>query len=234
LKYYELLNKIIEESKLTHKEIAEKCVNYDITINPSYISKLKTGKQPPASDDVNKAIAKACNSSDQIDNLLYLAFLEKAPNYIKDFLNGVIAQFKLATKLNLKKNIPEEFASVVEQQINQLTDIEIIKKSTEEINKLGIGNKEDSNNIEPIWTMNDNSMEPLIPQGALIHLDRYSEVLNGDIAAIKINGDNLIRKYFRFEEKVFLVSINSEVHPIITDIDSIDLMGKASFFTRRL
>ena len=75
---------------------------YGVSINPSYISKLRTGKQPPASDDVNIAIAKACGFEKQIEDFLFEAYLEKSPEYIKIYYLKLLISLVIQHKQFLK------------------------------------------------------------------------------------------------------------------------------------
>lgn len=82
--YKELLSDLVKNSGLTLREIADKCKELGISIDPSYISKLQTGKQAPPSDEVSRILAEALGA-DPIE-LIWLSYTEKAPDEIKPSL----------------------------------------------------------------------------------------------------------------------------------------------------
>jgi SOS-response transcriptional repressor LexA len=230
LNYYELLNKMIEESKLTHKEIAEKCMEYGVRINPSYISKLRTGKQPPASDDVNIAIAKACGFEQSIDNFLYEAYIEKAPSYIKVFLQEIVALFRKVIRDSFTNQFPSEMRQLLIEQIEQMSDYEIIKQSIGQL-KLLLNSKNgdiDQKENQLVLRMTDESMEPKIPRGSTIYIIPTEEIRNGDIVVVSYKGQKRVCRIFFIEKKVVLVSDNNKFEPIIEEQNNITIEGKVS------
>ena len=54
-------------------------------IDPSYISKLQTGKQAPPSEEASRILAKVLGGN--LIDLLWLGFIEKAPIEIKQLFN---------------------------------------------------------------------------------------------------------------------------------------------------
>ncbi|WP_379136065.1 XRE family transcriptional regulator [Paenibacillus sp. sgz500958] len=77
MRYSELLKQSIKREKLTLNEISERLDEFGRKTNKIYISKLQNGKLPPASDNLNDALAKILNI-DPID-LMAAAYLEKIP-----------------------------------------------------------------------------------------------------------------------------------------------------------
>lgn len=78
MKYHELLSQYIEKSGLSLGEISLKLSNRGIDISRSYVSKLKTGSKPPASDELNKALSEV-TGGDPV-KLIIAGYLEKAPD----------------------------------------------------------------------------------------------------------------------------------------------------------
>jgi len=77
--YTALLNKLIENSGLTVKEIAERCTESGTKITAAYISTLRnsTDNRAPSSE-VSKALAKVCGAKNE--NVLVIeAYLDTAP-----------------------------------------------------------------------------------------------------------------------------------------------------------
>ncbi|OCT12526.1 hypothetical protein A8709_32410 [Paenibacillus pectinilyticus] len=79
--YAELLSDYIEKSGLSLGEIAIRLKGKEIKIDRSYISKLKNGTKPPASEDVSRAIAEVTGGDP--DELILTGYLEKAPEEVK-------------------------------------------------------------------------------------------------------------------------------------------------------
>lgn len=233
--YYKMLNMMVENSKLTLKEITAKCEKYGVSINPSYISKLKTKKQPPASDEVNKAIAYACGYSEEIDDFLYAAYLERAPEYIREFLILVIAYFREVTKFSLLSMENNEEKLLYEKYLNSLSDYQILKKSIKELggNEHHIEAEEEYSDVKTL-KVSDTLMEPVIPEGALVHIGDSEDIKNGDIVAIEYNGEKLVRKIIFYEENVILTSFNNEQEPVVTTMDGLTIIGKVTFITKKI
>ncbi|MEK3987428.1 helix-turn-helix transcriptional regulator [Paenibacillus sp. FSL K6-3166] len=77
MKYSEMLKDSIRKEKLTLNEISERLENLGRKTNKIYISKLQNGKLPPASDNLNDALAKILNI-DPVE-LMAAAYREKIP-----------------------------------------------------------------------------------------------------------------------------------------------------------
>lgn len=86
--YSELLGEYIERSGFTLGEIALKMNEFGIKIDRSYISMLKNNKtKNPASDEINRALAQVTGGDPE--QLLYAAYVEKAPEEMKKHLERV-------------------------------------------------------------------------------------------------------------------------------------------------
>lgn len=57
MRYANVLTDAIATSRLTYQQVADKCKIHGTSITRFYISKLCTGAKPPASDEVNHALA---------------------------------------------------------------------------------------------------------------------------------------------------------------------------------
>ncbi len=86
MSYSSVLAGFIEQSGKSLNEISRNCAVYGVKITPSYISKLKNGKNRPPSDKVNKAIARVvgCDPED----LILAAYRQKIPSNILSKLAG--------------------------------------------------------------------------------------------------------------------------------------------------
>lgn len=103
MRYHELLSQLIDNSGLTLGEITLRLAKKNIKISKSYISKLKNGLKPPASEEINIALAEITNGD--VDELVKLAYLEKAPESFKKEL-ALVYEF-----INQNPNILKEYPS---------------------------------------------------------------------------------------------------------------------------
>lgn len=76
-----------------------------------------------------------------------------------------------------------------------------------------------------------DSMEPLIPNGALVTIIQQPTVENDEIAAVLINGEATLKRFKRLNKgHIVLYPINTKYEPIFLDDqshDDIKIMGKA-------
>ncbi len=120
MNYTEMLNKLISESGMNQKEISLKCKELGEDVTTTYLSALKNTTGKMASDNISRVIARACNAKyDEI--LVVQAYLDKAPQIIIDFLEGI-------------RTAEEQGASVSKLVFSGLPDN--LKGITEEIEKM--------------------------------------------------------------------------------------------------
>lgn len=239
--YYETLIEMIEKSGLTLQEIADKCgTDYGVKINRSYISKLQTRKQAPASDEVNVALAKVCGGD--VERFRYEGYIEKAPRYIKEFIESLTSTLKKMAIFNLKSLISGDDLDRVIAGLNNTPDIELVAK----INKAF----EDTPNMEADYyrvtkngndlkvspllgaRMNDDSMEPRIPKGAVLNLVNPDNLKNGDIVLVRISNKLfLVRRYIVLSEGIILVSDNPSYEPIELKNINAEIIAKVKSIT---
>lgn len=87
VRYHDLLDKYISDSRLSLREIARRCHKKGLGIDHSYISKLKRNVMPPASDKVNEILANVLGADP--DALLIAAYREKIPaNIVEKLATG--------------------------------------------------------------------------------------------------------------------------------------------------
>jgi SOS-response transcriptional repressor LexA len=239
---------MVKNSGYTLKEIVDRCKLYGVDIDPSYISKLQSGKQRhPASDEVNIALAKACKTDPE--ELQYEAYMEKAPELIKNFIESLLDYLRNFTKSVLLAQVPKDVAYLVEEKFSEVSDLELIR---EVVNENPFDTMEHKDNtfvmpdykdqdstviINPIFglTMEDNSMSPIIPEGARIQLGEPSEVNDGDIVVAVLSDKNyLIRRYVPIDEKIVLIAENSFFKPQTLDRDSVIIAAKVKSYIKDL
>jgi len=86
MNYSELLQSYIKKSNLTLDEISEKLSSYKLSATKQYLSKLQNGKTPPASDELNRALAEITGGD--AESLLLAGHIEKAPPEVQDQLRA--------------------------------------------------------------------------------------------------------------------------------------------------
>jgi len=105
--YSQLVDSYISKSGLSLAEIARR-MNEDkgIKVDRSYISKLRNFPKYPATEEINRALAEVTNGDPE--ELILAAYLEKAPNGIKETLESY-KETAVVLLLNALVNFLETF-----------------------------------------------------------------------------------------------------------------------------
>ncbi|OME79581.1 hypothetical protein BK120_21630 [Paenibacillus sp. FSL A5-0031] len=140
--YSNTLKQYVNESGLSLREISRRCSNNKTPVSQAYISKLINNDIPPASEEVNKALAKATNCNPE--KLIIAAQTERLKPVLDDlgeegfenFLNAVsemyAEKFYNHNKNNLDKNTDEKnnfTESYVKKMFKEATSEEKINMS---------------------------------------------------------------------------------------------------------
>lgn len=242
--YSQMLDSVITESKLSLRQLALRCENLGLQITPSYISQLKNNKLPPPNPEVSITIAKACSSKLQAA-LVFLGYMEKAPDIIKDYMNTSTKLYKLMlenmcdgeTKVPLTPAAREfisklDVISAYELTKNYLNEgkFELTKELAEEM-VLVSGGAIKTNNDMMTSFLNDTSMSPTIPMHAKLYImpTKASMIKEKDIIAIYAYGRKMItlRRVFFLKDQVLLIP-DDHGHDIISadSIEKLEYMGK--------
>lgn len=245
--YTVLLNAIIEESKLTVKEIAERCKNYNVDVTPAYISTLRNDKKNRApSDKVSRAIAKACEYKDT-EALVVEAYLDSAPDIIRKFFS-IMKKSVIPTMLGVFENkFTTQQIKEIETIIDQIPMTQFISEIANQgikIEKMqGAFNTKIISNDDIRITqeikqtlglpVEDDGMKPLICKGNLIQIEskQLENLKTGDIICYTkpANAKKVyVRKIVLSDSKkqFTLLPMNSEYAPEMLSSDDIMLMGK--------
>lgn len=87
MNYSELLNEALEKRRISLRDVAEEVERTsEIKIDYSYLSKLKSGNKPPASDKVNHALAIVLGIDPM--ELKEAAYREKIPADVLERINN--------------------------------------------------------------------------------------------------------------------------------------------------
>jgi repressor LexA len=107
MRYAELLKQYIKESRYTLDEVSNFLLERGLSASREHLSRLRNGKVPPASDELNFALAEITNGDP--DKLLWYAYLEKAPKGFQEILYAVGDQI-----IPLGKKVNEKFPGFLE------------------------------------------------------------------------------------------------------------------------
>ena len=254
--YTQLLNSIIEQSGLTVKEIAEKCVNMGVDVTPAYISTLRNDKNNRTpSDKVSRALAEACNC--QHKNILVVeAYLQNAPqefNGLMEMLRGFIITSGMSmienrlTTQDIKeadeilKSFPmaELICDMSKEQV-----MSNIKKGYGSFNIKASKQLDDikiKQEVAPIGLpITDNGMSPIIKVNDFVTIEvlELSEYKMGDIVYCYVNNEKkkaIARQIVVVNDKITLMPVNNEEYPNITGTtDDIFVMGKIKKVIRNI
>ncbi len=253
MSYPNYLSKIIKESGYSLRAIASLCEKqYNVIISASYLSKLqKEGSKNPASEKVNTAIAKVCRVNPE--DLNFEADLERAPETVKATINELmdfIKKFLFQTKESFSTQNKEQELKV-ESEINKylnmstrefLQSIMQYSETEEEINPFEMGFDLDNDEMEDILMkfsinipMEDNSMFPIIKQGAKLELVKLDEYSNGDIVSVNLDDNKrLIRTYVKSGNNIVLIPANQEFDTLTIPKKDIIINGKVKSYTIEL
>jgi len=87
MSYAELLKSYIRSSRLTLQEISESLNKRNLSASTQYLSKLQNGKVPPASKELNRALAEITGGD--AEQLVITAYIEKAPSEVKKLIHEI-------------------------------------------------------------------------------------------------------------------------------------------------
>lgn len=237
---------MIDKSGYTLREISKKCSEYGVKVVPSYISKLQTGKQPPASDEINIAIAKACG--EHPGELLYEGYMVKAPDLIKHFVQSTLDYFRENEKKKLRLLLKESsgfFEELTDNQndylfLRQLLEGELLYTEINGVDKYEKVNQHSvhSDNLEInsfVAKVPDNALDPIIPEGVLIEVESTKQISNGDFVVAMLHGGEIVfRRYFNIDSQEILVAENKNFEPIKIEDGKITIIGRIKSFTTKV
>lgn len=251
MSYANFLSNTIKNSGYSLRSIASLCEKkYNVKITASYLSKLQqVENKNPASEKVNIAIAKVCGINP--DDLIFEADLERAPESVKKIIDEMVLFLK-----NFFANILDRLLSStsdskeieqIESEINKYQNMgtrELLLAMEEYSNLSSTENPLETSfdlnddNIEDLIMklsinipMEDNSMFPIIKQGAKIELVNLDEYSNGDIVSVELkDGKNIIRTYVDSGKNVILIPANQDFETLTIPKKDIKIKGKVKSY----
>ncbi len=90
MNYSETLSQGFINCNLSLNDVVRRLQEIGIKVDRSYLSKLRTGKKPPASDHINIALAQILNIDET--TLLNLACMEKIPQKVLQLIKSDFSQ----------------------------------------------------------------------------------------------------------------------------------------------
>lgn len=221
-RYSKLLAKIIAESGLTIKEIAQKCNEIGNGIDVTRLSKLQNGRLDAPSEKVSRDIAKVCNANDR--ELVLEGYLEKAPKEVIEAFLSIRYMTTISALSVLENTFDNNVLTYIQEELEKEPLAQFIislidKKATDVIldnEKIEFNVEKDKFNMilnnPSSLKVKDNSMYPIIPKDAEISLKIQNKYDNGDILAIKVNNkEDFIVRYVLFKnDSIVLTSLNNK------------------------
>jgi len=250
---------MIKKSRLSLRDIALRCSAQGAPISHSYISQLSSGKLPPASEEVTRAICTACSSPS--DDLILEGYIEKAPAVVRDYFEVCS---KTAMKLTgLLDKLGLKAASFVDRdRMTRLSalnyavyaGIELSNKKAPDTDGAqefyNLGTKEVFSYLysNELYFMPDTSMEPLIPRSALLEIksfrkfpeqtdSRALEPENRDIILFAYSGEPRyqVRRYQKSGSLILLVPENNQYDIIqVESPNKLYIAGKVVSYKARI
>lgn len=245
--YIELLNRLISESGLTIKEVAEKCKESGQDITASYISMIRNSENKKIpSDDVSRALAKACKTKNE-ESLVIEGYIDKAPIEMISFfekirnliLNSDISIFREPLSIEEINIIKENFKKIpISDLIIELKNQDVnLNKLNSKVNASAIS-EEKINMLMELkqpkgLEVTDDSMFPIIPKGSKVvsEIKGMNEYKDGDILVVivKENKKLIIRKCIfnnKKRTKITLYGLVQEFQPVTFGLDEVSILGK--------
>ncbi len=247
--YSEMLSGIIEESQLSLRVISNRCAQQNLSITPSYISQLKNGKLPPPTEEVSLVLAKVCGAKDPAA-LVFQGYLEKAPGIVKEYMLASSSLNRLMLQ-TLTKVAPQAVSKDLIDYIENMDILSTLEMASEyvdpekglQVNGLieeisrrsGVATQADTKGELQSFMLADASMEPMIPQHALVYVlpTRRNLLKDRDIVAFNLPGRKVVtlRRFFQVGDEILLIPDN-RLLPIyrLTELDQIEYLGKVVSF----
>lgn len=247
--YSDILRDGIYKKGLTQGKVSEECKKLNAPISRGQLNKIVSGKANPPEEKVTRALAKICDLDER--KLVFEGYLEKAPKELKDFFNKLqdfLLDFSLDFLENdlkeelLKNNcaeskelLKEEYKkSTLTNLIIDILDMDDSIKNYDNIFGTEIVNKDIQliQKEKPYITMEDDSMENMIPKGSKMRLKILNKYKNGDIVLVQKGNERIIRILFNIGKDICLHAMNRnypslylkpEDYKIIAKITSIEI-----------
>lgn len=232
--YAKLLDKSIQNSGMTAKEIAQKCSELGAEVTPSYLSLLRNEeKKRVASDEISIALAKVLGLDE--NHLVLERYLDSAPDVLKTAIYGLYrASIILAAGWN-NETLSEEQMADIEEKIAQFSMAKVIldlnKLDFSENSHIKAQHAAGANYIDGL-PVEDNAMYPTIKKGDQVKILLTDHLNSGDIVAF-IKDETVCCRQFQQvgETHTLLLAYNPEFPQLTYENEEITLLGKVHSVT---
>lgn len=241
--YAKLLNQLIEESGMTAKEVAQKCVDYGVSVTPSYLSMLRNGagKRMP-SDEVSCAIAKALGKDENL--LVVERALDEAPEPIIKALQNILRTITASLMGFTGEDITPEMETMLDTAIQQIPLSESVLQLARQTT-LPKFNRDTSGAImqsaDGSITVNvtapqefeiaTDALLPTICKGDRVRLQSEPEYKAGDIVVFAGKGIEC-RRMEVIDGHAVLVAFNREYDSLVYDPKKQKILGRVLTVTK--
>lgn len=235
----------MKEKNLTGTEIIERCKEYGVEISESYFSRIKNNKKNPPSEDVSRAIAKACGVDERL--LVIEGYIDKSPREIQKAFTYIDFMSKAATSKMLKL-IKKGDIKKLEEYLENLpvsdTIIDILDGKEKYIDFLEnnytferIGNGFGLSMLlkEPFgFDVEDNSMFPIIQKGDKVGIELINHYISTDILLVQYKKHKYIRYIQKINNTIKLVPICKTYKEIICNKEDVLILGRINNIIRKI
>ncbi len=228
--YADVLTKLISGSGKTLRDIADSCKDLGVNFDPSYLSRLQTGRQAPPSDAINRAIAQVLGVNP--DDLLLAAYKEKSPSFIKTFIANIAKRQRKFTKAVLlakyPKTLSEEKIAALEKLDDWVFVNNVINDPEFSVESIFEQCNQKDGRTTFSFTIPDNSLKD-IPVGTEVMVSRVQkadDISAGDYVLIALpDTTHQVRKVMHHDGKTILLADNL-LFDSYTLSESIEIVGK--------
>jgi hypothetical protein len=237
--YTELLNQMIEDSGLSANEICRRCQADGVDLKSTYLSALRNDPTRRASDEISRAIAKACGKPE--DWLVTQARLDEDTEILEKMRTNLRDMTVVALGTFLRMLGYPELEEKAKEALNEMPEIEFLAEAssmdvslfpdlleeviadpslTSLLKKLGV--------VELF--VQDDAMAPMLPKGGRVHVE-VCEYKDGDILCYQKQGDNTCYiRQARFldsaHNEVVMIPHNSGYPTETVRLDELSIYGK--------
>lgn len=229
--YADYLAAMISGSGKTLRRISEECMELGVAVDPSYISRLQSGKQAPASDEIHMALAQVCGADP--GGLLLAAYSEKAPAFVQTFISEIAGYLMGLAKVTLGHNYPKPLAANMLGDLQKMNSWELISHIITDHKYIveALSGLIDSDGDKFYFEMPDASLAE-IPFGSKMivnSVQSIEEVSEGDYVLVTLK-DNThhVRRLISHEDRKILFADNLS-HKSYTLDENITVTGKVIY-----
>jgi len=242
--YAALLDKLIKDSGMTAKDIAQKCTELGVDVTPSYLSLLRNeSRNRVASDDISIALAKVLGVRE--DFLVLERYMDEAPDMLKQAIYNIFRASTNMVAMMSNTELTEEQLRALDIAIKQEPFANLIASLNEADYTMSAkqivsqsmtddGEHITANiNMIPELTVADNAMYPTIKKGDLVKIVPCEKYSDGDMLAISSEDGLICRRLQKIKSVSMLYAFDSEFPSIKLD-RSIAILGKVQAVTTML